>query len=133
QFDSDKETLQHLAKMTKVHTTLKPYFEHCKDEYHTDGLPLMRHPYIHYPNDEKLHSLKYQFLLGCDLLVAPVYKKGKKKWKVYLPDDKWVHIWSGKKYNGGWITVDAPLGQPPAFYRENSQFKTIFEAIKDIT
>jgi len=44
-----------------------------------------------------------------------------------------VHVWSGKKYNGGWIKVDAPLGQPPVFYRENSQFKNIFEAIKDIT
>lgn len=132
QFDSDMETLQHLAKMTKVHTILKPYFEHCKDEYHTDGLPLMRHPYIHYPDDEKLHSLQYQFLLGRDVLVAPVYRPRRKKWNVYLPEDEWVHVWSGKEYSGGWVKVEAPLGQPPVFYRKNSQFKTIFEAIKDI-
>ncbi|HOM09706.1 MAG TPA: alpha-glucosidase [Spirochaetota bacterium] len=132
QFNSDMETLQHLAKMTKVHTILKPYFEHCKDEYHTDGLPLMRHPYIHYPDDEKLHSLQYQFLLGRDVLVAPVYRPRRKKWNVYLPKDEWVHVWSGKEYSGGWVKVEAPLGQPPVFYRKKSQFKTIFEAIKDI-
>ncbi len=131
QFDGDRETLQHLAKMTKVHTALKPYFEYCKDEYHTDGLPLIRHPYIHYPDDDKLHSLQYQFLLGRDVLVAPVYKP-RKKWKVYLPQDEWVHLWSGKEYSGGWVTVDAPLGQPPVFYRKASQFKTIFKAIQDI-
>ncbi|MDH7554403.1 MAG: alpha-glucosidase [Spirochaetota bacterium] len=132
QFDSNMETLQHLAKMTKIHTILKPYFEHCKDEYHTDGLPLMRHPYIHYPDDEKLHSLQYQFLLGRDVLVAPVYRPRRRKWKVYLPKDEWVHVWSGKEYSGGWVKVEAPLGQPPVFYRKKSQFKTIFEAIKDI-
>lgn len=132
QFDSDTETLQHLAKMTKVHTALKPYFEHCKDEYHNDGLPLIRHLYLHYPNDKKVYTLQYQYLLGRDVLVAPVYKPRRKKWKVYLPQDEWVHMWTGKEYKGGWVKVDAPLGQPPVFYRKSSQFKDIFVIIKGI-
>lgn len=88
QFNSDKETLQHLAKMTKIHAALKPYLEHCKDEYHNDGLPLMRHMYIHYPDDKNVYTLQYQYLLGRDLLIAPVYKPRRKKWNVYLPHDE---------------------------------------------
>ncbi len=132
QFNSDKETLQHLAKMTRIHTALKPYFEHCKDEYHTNGLPLMRHPYIHYPDDEKLHLFQYQYLLGRDLLVAPVYRKGKKKWEVYLPHDNWIHVWSGKEFSGGTVKIDAPLGQPPVFYRKDSKFSDIFIKLKTL-
>ncbi|HQG42772.1 MAG TPA: alpha-glucosidase [Spirochaetota bacterium] len=132
QFNSDKETLQHLAKMTRIHTALKPYFEKCKDEYHTNGLPLIRHPYIHYPDDEKLHLFQYQYLLGRDLLVAPVYRKGKKKWEVYLPHDNWIHVWSGKEFSGGTVKIDAPLGQPPVFYRKDSKLSDLFMKLKDI-
>ncbi len=132
QFNSDQETLQHLARMTKVHAALKPYFEHCKDEYHADGLPLIRHPYIHYPDDTTLYSLKYQYLLGPDLLVAPVYKPRRNRWKLYLPQDEWVHVWTGKEYTAGWVTVQAPLGQPPVFYRKGSKFTNIFMYLKEL-
>lgn len=132
QFNSDNETLAHLAKMTKVHAALKPYLEHCKDEYHNNGLPLMRHLYIHYPDDTTVHSLKYEYLLGRDLLIAPVYKPRRKKWKVYLPKDRWVHVWTGKEYTGGWVKVTVPLGQPPVFYRKESNFKDLFLSIKNI-
>jgi alpha-glucosidase len=81
QFNSDKETLQHLAKMTRIHTALKPYFEKCKDEYHTNGLPLIRHPYIHYPDDEKLHLFQYQYLLQGLLVQLQCTVKRKKKWE----------------------------------------------------
>ena len=133
-FDSDKETLDHLAKMTKVHEHIVPYVREMLDEYQKNGLPLMRHPYIHYEHDPTLHqkSVQYQFLYGRDLLVAPVIQKNKTLWKVYLPVDEWVHLWSGKRYKGGWHVVDAPLGEPPVFYLRSSPFKDLFEKVKKI-
>jgi alpha-glucosidase (family GH31 glycosyl hydrolase) len=116
QFNSDDETLRHFAKMTSVYAMLKPYHIHTGREYTDQGLPPVRHPYIHYEKDDNLHRFKYQYLYGRDLLVAPVYKKGKRSMKVYLPADNWVHLWSGAAYTGGWCTVKAPLGQPPVSF-----------------
>lgn len=130
QFDSDEETLTHLSKMTRIHTTLKPYLKTLAVEYDKKGYPPIRACYLHYPEDPVVHTLKYQYLLGQDLLVAPVTKKGKNQWKVYLPDDSWVHLWTGQQYTGGqWITIDAPLGSPPVFYRLESKFINLFGSL----
>jgi alpha-glucosidase len=135
--DSDEETLNHFAKFSHIHAKLKPYLLKCIDEYSKTGLPVIRHVYIHYENDKILHSkkprsLQYQYLLGQDILVAPVYIKGAIIRKLYLPKNKWIHLWSGTSYSGGWIRVNAPLGEPPVFYRQDSEFKSLFESIKKI-
>ncbi len=75
QFNTDGETLKHFARMSRIYTMLKDYHKHCSEEYQEKGLSPMRHPYIHYENDEVLHSIKYQYLYGRDLMVAPVYRK----------------------------------------------------------
>jgi len=128
-FNSDNETLIHLARMTDVYTKLKPYHLQLSDEYQKTGIPPVRHPYLHYEKDEILHSLKYQYMYGKDLLIAPVIKKGKKKWKVYLPEDKWIHLWSGSKFTEGWTRIDSPVGKPPVFYRADSEYKELFKEI----
>lgn len=128
---SDDETLAHFARFSKIHAKMLPYTRHVLDEYQQLGLPAMRHPWIHYENDLTLHRLKYQYLFGRDLLVAPVCKKGAKTWKVYLPDDDWVHLWSGEHYGKGWVVVNAPIGQPPVFYRALSGFKSLFDSLRD--
>ncbi|TXT53784.1 MAG: Sulfoquinovosidase [Promethearchaeota archaeon] len=131
QYDSDEETLQHLSKMVKIHGKLKPYFKEYSKIYQEQGLPIMRPCFLHY-EDPLLYDLKYQFLLGRDLLMAPVIKPQQKEWKVYLPQDNWVHIWSGKECSKGWITIPATIGQPPVFYRTNSKFKKLFENLREL-
>jgi alpha-glucosidase len=131
-FDSDEETLLHFAKFSRIHSHLKPYTRHLLDEYQATGLSLIRHPYIHYESDQCLHRLQYQYLYGRDLLIAPVYLKRIKIWKVYLPEDDWVHVWSNKSYSGGWIDVPAPIGEPPVFYRASSKFSQLFSELKTL-
>lgn len=65
------------------------------------------------------------------MLIAPVYEQDKHEWDVYLPQDEWVHLWTGEEYHGGEITVSAELGYTPAFYRKNSEFADIFEEIRE--
>ena len=129
QFNSDRETLTHLARMTKLFAMLKPYHQYLAREYAETALPPNRHPALMYAGDETLHELKYEYLYGADLLVAPVYKKGKRQHTAYLPDDVWIHLWSGREYSGGYVTVDAPLGYPPVFYRKGSEFTDLFTRI----
>ena len=130
QFDSDEECLKHFSKMSQIYVQLKSYLKELSKEYIEKGIPPIRGCFLHYENDPELLKIKYQYLLGQDLLVAPVIKPKIKEWKVYLPNDDWIHIWSGNKYKGGWIIVEAPIGKPPVFYRDNSRFCSLFKSLK---
>jgi alpha-glucosidase len=132
QFDSDSETLEHLARMTRIFDGLKAYRRQALREYQDSGLAPIRHPYLHYESDLQLHKLKYQYLLGRDLLVAPVISPRRRSRHVYLPVESWIHLWSGKRYEPGWRRVPAALGQPPVFYREGSAFTEDFVALRRV-
>jgi len=131
-FDSDDETLEHLAKMSRIYCHLKPYFKFLSKEYIEKGYPIIRALYLHYENDPEVHKIKYQYLLGRDVLVAPVYLPNIKKWKIYVPDDAWINIWSNKEYSRGWHEVDAPIGKSAVFYLKKSQFSKLFSQIQTL-
>jgi sulfoquinovosidase len=129
QFDSDPETLRHFARMSRVYVHLRDYHRALGREYLETGLPPIRHPYLHDEADETLHTLKYQYLYGRDLLVAPVLRPRKRQARVYLPDDAWVHVWTGRAYGRGFHRVPAPIGCPPVFYRERSPYRALFAGL----
>ena len=69
------------------------------------GWPVARHMILGYPNNSGVYSedLRYQFMLGTQLLVAPVYEKFDilEERRVFLPEGTtWVHIWTQKVYRG---------------------------------
>ncbi|MDA9557592.1 alpha-glucosidase [Vibrio sp.] len=131
QFDTDAETLAHLARMTKIFKHLKPYIKDACTVAAEKGIPVQRPLFMHYENDAESYDIKYQYLFGRDLLVAPVYNQGETKKKVYLPQDNWVHVWTGDVFNGGWIEVDAPIGQPAVFYRQDADNVELLSNIKN--
>ncbi|MCW0313709.1 Sulfoquinovosidase [Pantoea ananatis] len=130
QFDSDEETIAHFARMSTIFTTLKPYIKQAVAQNAHSGLPVMRPLFLHYEADARTYTLKYQYLLGRDLLVAPVYEEGRRDWSLYLPEDRWVNMWTGETLNGGDITVAAPMGQPPVFYRADSEWQSLFASLR---
>ncbi|MFD0871406.1 MULTISPECIES: alpha-glucosidase [Paenibacillus] len=132
QFDSDDETLLHFARMSRVYTALKPYLKAAVKENADTGVPVMRPLFLHYERDERAYSIQYQYLLGRDLLAAPVIEEGQRTVGVYLPEDEWIHLWTGRTYRGGDIQVDAPLGQPPVFYRAASHYASLFESLRSL-
>lgn len=127
---SDEETLKGLARLTEVFCALKPYHQHIQQEYVESGVPTMRIPSLEYPDEPELYDYPYQYMYGGDLLAAPVTEKGRQSWEVRLPADSWVHLWTGKEYSGGKvISVAAPLGQPPVFFRKSSSWVSLFKEI----
>ncbi|NLI90127.1 MAG: alpha-glucosidase, partial [Epulopiscium sp.] len=129
QFDSDEETISHFAWASQVHSMLKDYISHLVAKNTDKGIPVMRPLFMHYEDDDRTYQLKYQYMLGRDMVVAPVYEEGASTVDIYLPDDKWINIWDGKEWTGGDYTVDAPIGAPAVFYRKDSKFKEVFEEI----
>jgi alpha-glucosidase len=132
QFDTDAETLAHLARMTKIFKHLKPYIKAAVAENAKVGLPVQRPLFMHYEDDAESYEIKFQYLFGRDLLVAPVYNEGQTVQKLYLPQDEWVHVWTGETFTGGWIEIDAPIGKPAVFYRKASEQVEMLSKISEI-
>ena len=132
QFDADDETVAFFSRFSRIHRALSGYLMALGTENCASGLPAMRALFLHYPDDERAHTQEYEYLLGRDILVAPVVEEGAESRTLYLPEDNWVHLWSGDAYAGGEITVPAPIGQPPVFYRAGSDIAGVMESIRSI-
>lgn len=128
-FNSDEESLKHLAGFTRLFKSLAPYHKEVCREYGETGLPQMRHGWLVYPDDKIFRTLQYQYFYGNDLLVAPVLKKGQKKQRVYIPDASWINVWTGVSVQAGWHTAEAPIGRPPVYYRSGSDFEDLLRSI----
>jgi alpha-glucosidase (family GH31 glycosyl hydrolase) len=124
QIYSDEESLRHFARFAKVYAAWKPYRMELVEEAAETGLPVVRHPFVHYPGDPEVYGLNYQFMVGSEFMVAPVLDPGEDAVEVYLPAGRWVHLWSGKEYGsaekGVYRTVPAPIGEPAVFHKEGS-------------
>lgn len=129
QYYEDEETMEGLARLVNVYTELAPYTKTLVKENAKRGIPVQRPLFMHYEADDRCYDIQYQYLYGSDLLVAPVYLAEQTQWELYLPDDDWCHLWTGKEYQGGTVTVSAPIGYPPVFYRKDSAFSELFERI----
>ncbi|BAP86634.1 alpha-glucosidase [Paucilactobacillus hokkaidonensis JCM 18461] len=127
----DDEAIDHFARCSQIFVDLTPYRKAIVKENHEDGLPVQRPLFMHYEDDPQTYDIQYEYLFGSDLLVAPVYKADQKRWTVYLPDDKWIHLWSGQAFGQGQHLIEAPLGEIPVFYRRQSKFVAIFKQLKE--
>lgn len=122
--DADDDTLDHLARITKVFRALMPYRRGLMAEAAAHGWPLVRHPWLHSPDDPALLAQGSAFLLGADLLVAPVLDPGRVDVEVRLPRGRWVHVWTdqvlGDPARSTVVRVPAPIGRPAALHREGA-------------
>ena len=113
QWDTDSETIQHLAAMTQVFTALRPYRRAVLAEYYSRGIPAIRPVCMHYLEKAEEQRKPYSYLLGRDVFVQPVTKKGRYHAHVTLPRDNWVHMWTGKRFTGGGCTHYSSAWQAP--------------------
>ncbi len=132
QFDSDEETARHVARCSRLHTALTPYILEADRENRETGIPAMRPLFLEYPEDRECYRLKYQYLLGRDLLVAPVYTQEAQTVEVYIPDGNWRSIWDDAPLSPGWNQAPAPMGRPAVFYRQDSGHKELFTQLRTI-
>ena len=69
------EAMDHFARMSKVYKALAFYRRNLFQEAWPKGWPVVRHLMLHYPEDPKAHQVDDQFLLGSEILVAPIKNK----------------------------------------------------------
>ncbi len=115
---SDAVAAEYLA-MTTLHQRLVPYNATLMAAAQLTGAPSIRPLPLSFPSDKAgFAHADDEYLLGPDLLVAPVVEAGVTSRVVHLPPGAWVQWWSDQVSTGpADVTVAAPLGQPPLFAR----------------
>lgn len=107
-----------IRKYLKLRYQLLPFLYTTLEEAHKTGVPLFRPLVLNYQDDPNTYNLDDEFMIGSDLLVAPVLKPDVTSRLVYLPKGTWYDYWTNKKYEGEtMITVAAPLETVPMFVR----------------
>ena len=106
----------------KIRYRLIPYMYTLMKECADDGTPVMRPMVFEFPDDEKTHTMSDQFMLGPDMMIAPIYMPGADCRPVYFPRGSWANLFNGNVISslGESVLVGASLGQIPVFLREGA-------------
>lgn len=130
QYYEDEDCMNRLARLVDVYTMLAPYMKTLVAENAEKGIPVQRPLFLHNEADAACYDNQFEYLLGPDMLVAPVYLADQTQWEVYLPEGQWIHLWTGEEYGKGTHTVSAELGDTPVFYKKDSEYAPLFEEIR---
>lgn len=117
---------QRCLEVSRAHMELRehmrPYLGRVMEAASRQGLPAMRALFVQFPDDERCWDVTDEFLLGPDVLVAPVTEPGVRRRDVYLPAGQdWREIHCGTRYEGGQVvSAAAPYEYIPVFVRVGS-------------
>ncbi|UCZ52016.1 glycoside hydrolase family 31 protein [Bacillus shivajii] len=90
-------------------------------EAHETGVPVMRPLVLEYPEDKKTFNLCDQFMIGENVIVAPIMTPDTEHRVVYLPEGNWIDYWTEERLTGGeHHLVHADIETLPIFIKENS-------------
>ena len=115
----DTEMIEIYRRYVTLHHELVPLIYSLALGAHTSGRPLARPLVFDFPSDPMVADLWDEFLLGHDLLVAPLWQIGARRRQVYLPHGIWIDFWNPAQRITGpaTVTVDAPLDRLPLYVR----------------
>ena len=116
----DDEASDVLRFFTELKFTLMPYLYRAALEAAVDGLAMMRAMVMEFPDDPACAHADRQFMLGNDLLAAPIFNESDAV-SYYLPEGKWTSLISGEVVEGGrWQSENHNYFSLPLLARPNS-------------
>ena len=99
---------------------LGPYYATYEQETRDRGLPLIRALPMQFPKDADAAKATDEFMLGDELLVAPIYE-GQSSRSMYLPMGIWTRLNDNRVFPGRRaITVEGKPGEMVLFSRNGS-------------
>ena len=101
---------------------LTPYLKECLRRYSEDYEPVLRPLFAAFPDDPACAVEQDVFMLGADLLAAPVVEEGRQAVAVTTPiDADWEDYWTGAVYaGGGTARLDCPTDRTPILLRKGA-------------
>jgi alpha-D-xyloside xylohydrolase len=116
----DEEAVEVTRIFTNLKMRLMPYLYAASLEASRDGVPLLRPLLLEFPDDPAVAHLDRQYLLGADLLVAPVFSADGTV-DFYLPAGTWTDFFTGRKVEGpGWQRETHGFDSLPLYVREGA-------------
>ncbi|MGW2827228.1 alpha-xylosidase [Streptomyces sp. NPDC001443] len=114
------EAVDVARSFTLLKHRLMPYLYGVGVEAHRTGVPSMRPMLLEFPGDPACRPLDRQYLLGADLLVAPVFTEDGEV-EVYLPEGTWTQLLTGEAVTGPvWRTERHGFDSLPLYVREGA-------------
>ncbi|MFI1677484.1 alpha-xylosidase [Streptomyces sp. NPDC020607] len=112
-----EEAVDVARRFTRLKHRLMPYLYGAAAEAHLDGVPVMRPMLLEFPDDPACRTLDRQYMLGPDLLVAPVFSvEGDVEF--YVPEGTWTHLLTGETVRGpGWRRETHGFDSLPLYVR----------------
>jgi alpha-D-xyloside xylohydrolase len=101
-WDYGDEAVAVTRSFTRLKHWLMPYLYRAAMQARDSGTPVMRAMLLEFPADPACHPLDRQYMLGDDLLVAPVFTEDGTV-EYYVPAGVWTNILTGVRVSGpGW-------------------------------
>ncbi len=118
----DAQTVSAYDALSRLHLRAAPLILRLWHEARRSGMPVTRPLWLAYPHDHRAARQDQEWLLGPDVLVAPVVAQGARARSVYFPRGCWRAGTGGRRYAGGRAaTVRAGLTTLPWFTRCGSR------------
>ncbi|MFJ5708577.1 alpha-xylosidase [Streptomyces sp. NPDC093105] len=111
-WDYGEEAVDVTREFTLLKHRLAPYLQRAAQQAHATGVPVMRAMVLEFPDDPAAATLDRQYLLGDDLLVAPVFTDDGTV-DYYVPEGTWTNVLTGLQVTG------------PRWVRERHGFHTL--------
>jgi alpha-glucosidase (family GH31 glycosyl hydrolase) len=95
----DPDVVECWVRWAAWHTQLNDYLLAAHAEYRRAGAPIMKAMGLVWPEHPEALECEDQYLLGPDLLVAPVLQPAVTERAVWIPPGTWIELWSGSHYD----------------------------------
>lgn len=127
-------------KSIELRYELLPYIYDLYYISHKEGLPIFRPMIMEYEKDMNLLNMREQFMLGENMIVAPVLYERERSKTVYLPKGSWFNYFTREKLQGGkWYKLPCELDEILVFVKEgaiipiyNKKFRNVKERPRNI-
>ncbi|HNR07335.1 MAG TPA: glycoside hydrolase family 31 protein [Saprospiraceae bacterium] len=119
-WDYGEDFQNYFRKVIEIKYSLMPYIYTQSLMSSQAGLPMTRALLLEFPEDRGAWEIENQYLLGSDILVAPLFEEGRLSREVYLPAGKWIDMQDGRSYSGGWHRMSAGAVQAIILIRDGT-------------
>lgn len=96
----DEEAVDVTRRFTHLKMRLMPYLFQAGADAAATGIPILRPMLLEFPDDPAVLHLDRQYMLGGDILVAPVFS-AEGEVDFYLPEGEWTSLLTGETVTGG--------------------------------
>ncbi len=114
----DAQTVRIYNGLSRLHLAAAKLILRLWRQAARTGIPVTRPLWLAYPRDRHAAGQEQEWLLGPDVLVAPVVTQGALSRRAYFPAGCWTSPATGQRVRGPrQLTVAAPLDRLPYFFR----------------